>query len=145
MKEDRPIRVGHVSAIDYPHGMIQVTYPDLDDEVTDWFPFLTFNNEYLMPDVGDEIAVAHLSNGQAAGLILGTYWNQGHQSPITGPHVFRKDLTMNVGEVYFQYKDGVLTIHAPEIVLEGKTIQHHTASNSSTSAAMIDHIQNCSG
>ena len=32
------IRVGNVSKVDYKKGMIEATYPDLDDSVTDLFP-----------------------------------------------------------------------------------------------------------
>ena len=46
---DRTIRIGKVSSVDYGSGMIKVTYPDLDNSVTDDLPYLTFNDEYKMP------------------------------------------------------------------------------------------------
>ena len=49
---DRTIRIGKVSSVDYGSGMIKVTYPDLDNSVTDDLPYLTFNDEYKMPKVG---------------------------------------------------------------------------------------------
>lgn len=32
---DRTIRIGKVSSVDYGSGMVKVTYPDLDNSVTD--------------------------------------------------------------------------------------------------------------
>ena len=45
---DRTIRIGKVSSVDYGSGMIKVTYPDLDNSVTDDLPYLTFNDEYKL-------------------------------------------------------------------------------------------------
>ena len=59
------IRVGCVSKINYEEGTIEVTYPDRDDAVTDPFPVLSFNDEYKMPDIGQDVLVLHLSNGSA--------------------------------------------------------------------------------
>ena len=36
---DRTIRIGKVSSVDYGSGMIKVTYPDLDNSVTDDLPY----------------------------------------------------------------------------------------------------------
>ena len=82
---DRTIRIGKVSSVDYGSGMIKVVYPDLDNSVTDDLPYLTFNDEYKMPKVGASVLVVHLSNGAAAGIVCGTYWND---APLlsTGKH-----------------------------------------------------------
>ena len=48
------IRVGKVSSIDYPSGMVRVTYPDMDDDVTRLIPL--FSSEYAMPPVGALVA-----------------------------------------------------------------------------------------
>lgn len=66
---DRTIRIGKVSSVDYGSGMIKVTYPDLDNSVTDDLPYLTFNDEYKMPKVGASVLVVHLSNGSAMGIV----------------------------------------------------------------------------
>ena len=66
------IRVGRVSAVNYDKGMIRVTYRDKDDSVTGEFPMLTNNDEYRMPKVGQDVLVAHLSNGSSRGAIIGT-------------------------------------------------------------------------
>lgn len=104
------IRIGNVSSIDYENGMIEVTYPDLDDSVTDAFPVLSFGDEYKMPGIGDEILVLHLSNGESAGIVLGKYWNEGNNPLVSGKNVYRKELGQTYGEAYIQYKDGNITL-----------------------------------
>ena len=94
------IRVGNVSKVDYKKGMIEATYPDLDDSVTDAFPVFSFTDEYKMPKVGDEILVLHLSNGESAGIVLGRYWNEDNEPPVYGKNVFRKELGETFGEAY---------------------------------------------
>lgn len=107
------IRVGNVSKVDYKKGMIEATYPDLDDSVTDAFPVFSFTDEYKMPKVGDEILVLHLSNGESAGIVLGRYWNEDNEPPVYGKNVFRKELGETFGEAYIQYKNGDITFHDP--------------------------------
>ena len=107
------IRVGNVSKVDYQKGMIEATYPDLDDSVTDLFPVFSFTDEYKMPKVGDEILVLHLSNGESAGIVLGRYWNEDNEPPAYGKNVFRKELGESFGEAYIQYKNGNITFHDP--------------------------------
>ena len=83
------IRVGCVSKINYKEGTIEVTYPDRDDAVTDPFPVLSFNDEYKMPGIGDDVLVLHLSNGSALGVVLGPYWNEDNKPQVSGKDVFR--------------------------------------------------------
>lgn len=104
------IRLGKVSSIDYKNGMISVTYPDLDDSVTDDLPVFSMTDEYKMPPVGAEVLVLHLSNGCTAGVVMGRYWNEANKPPISGKGVFRKELGEKIGEAYIQYKDGNITL-----------------------------------
>lgn len=132
---NRNIRIGKVSSVDYKTGMIQVTYPDLDDSVTDDLPYLTFNCEYEPPTVGSDVLVFHLSNGQAAAIAAGTYWNADNTPPEAGKNVYRKDFLANaIGEAYMQYKDKNLTIYADEITLKIK-------GKSTTVSEIISHIR----
>ena len=110
---ERLIRIGKTSKIDYKHGMISVTYPDLDDSVTDSFPVFSLTDEYKMPKIGDEVLVLHLSNGQSAGIVMGKYWNEDNMPAVYGANVFRKELSVNAGEAYLQYKDSNITIKDP--------------------------------
>ena len=104
---DRTIRIGKVSSVDYGSGMIKVTYPDLDNSVTDDLPYLTFNDEYKMPKVGASVLVVHLSNGSAMGIVAGTYWNSSHRPPVSGKGVYRKDLAQAIGEAFLQYSGSI--------------------------------------
>ena len=108
------IRVGNVSSIKYKKGLIEVTYPDLDDSVTDALPVFSLTGEYKMPKVGDEVLVVHLSNGETAGIVLGKFWGGDEKPKAYGQNVFRKELGDTQGECYIQYKDGKLSFKSPE-------------------------------
>ena len=95
------IRVGKVSSIDYPSGMIRVTYPDMDDDVTRPIPL--FSSEYAMPPVGALVAVVHLSNGAEAGVVLGRPWSAKLTPPEGFEGLYRKDFDLTPGQCYFRY------------------------------------------
>lgn len=111
------IRLGRVSKIDYESGMIEATYPDRDDAVTDLFPVLSLNDEYKMPAIGDNILVLHLSNGSAAGVVLGPYWNEDNKPAVSGKDVYRKEMARTQGKAYMQYKDGTVDLRGPAVRL----------------------------
>nr|WP_325300161.1 hypothetical protein [uncultured Dysosmobacter sp.] len=108
-------RIGRVSSINYENGMIEVTYPDLDDSVTDELPVCSFNGEYKMPDIGQDVLVLHLSNGSAAGVVLGPYWNESNKPEVSGKGVYRKEMGPKPGQAYTQYKDGTLEVRGPAV------------------------------
>lgn len=113
---DKLIRIGRVSKIDYEHGMIAVTYPDLDDAVTVPLATVSFNDEYKMPKIGDEVLALHLPSGQARGLVLGHYWNKTNKPVKYGKDIYRKEYGHDYGEAYAEYQDGEeLLLFAPEI------------------------------
>lgn len=130
---EEPIRVGKVSSIDYKNGMIKVLYTDRDEAVTDDLPVLSFNDEYKMPQIGDYVLVLHLSNGTAAGYVLGTFWSDGNNPAAYGKGVYRKEYGTSQGEAYAEYKNGQLKIRADNIVFSG-------SSGSITLAQIIAHI-----
>jgi phage baseplate assembly protein gpV len=111
------IRVGCVSKINYEEGTIEVTYPDRDDAVTDPFPVLSFNDEYKMPDIGQDVLVLHLSNGSALGIVLGPYWNKDNKPAASGKDVYRKEMAQKPGKAYTQYKDGTVELRGPAVRL----------------------------
>ena len=55
------LRIGKISSFNFPKGTARVTYEDKDGSTTAEFPFLSW--QYMMPEVGDQVLVAHLSNG----------------------------------------------------------------------------------
>ncbi len=99
------IRFGKVSSIDYDSGMVRVTYRDKDDTVTMPFAMLNYNDEYRMPKVGEQVAVAHLSNGSSRGVILGTEWNKKNRPHEAGENIYRKDLSRKKNAAYIRYDD----------------------------------------
>lgn len=111
------IRVGYVSKINYEEGTIEVTYPDRDDAVTDPFPVLSFNDEYKMPEIGQDVLVLHLSNGSALGIVLGPYWNKDNKPAVSGKDVYRKEMAQTPGKAYAQYKDGTVELRGPAVRL----------------------------
>lgn len=115
---DNNIRVGSVSSINYEDGTIRVTYPDLDNAVTDDFPVLHFGGKYKMPEIGEDILVLHLSNGAEAGFVLGSYWTDDDPPAFSGPGVFLQEFAAVAGIAYALYKSSELRIKAPKIVLE---------------------------
>ena len=101
---------------DYDYGMISVTFSDLDDAVTVPIATVSFNDEYKMPKIGDEVLSLHLPSGQSRGLVLGKYWNKTNIPPKTGANVYRKDFGHTYGEAYAEYTDGdELLLFAPSI------------------------------
>ena len=99
---DDVIRVGFVSSRLPEKGMVQVTYPDRDRMVTDYFPVLSFGNEYHIPEVNEQVLVLHLSNDVSSGVVVGAMWNDWYKK--IGNAVIRK-----CGEV--------IEIVSPEIIL----------------------------
>lgn len=111
------IRLGKVSAIDYPTGMIRVVYHEKDDSVTRLIPLIS--DEYNMPEIGDQVLVLHLSNGAEAGVVLGRPWSGKNVPPEGAQGLYRKDLARTPGEAMIRYKDGTLTIKAAKVVVDG--------------------------
>ena len=99
------IRVGRVSSVNYETGMARITYWDKDETVTSEFPMLNYNNEYRMPEVGQDVMVAHLSNGTSRGVILGTLWNERYAPLETGAALYRKDFSRKKDAAYVKYDD----------------------------------------
>ncbi len=120
------IRVGRVSSINYESGMIRVTYHDKDDSVTAEYPLLTNNDEYIMPEIGQDVIVAHLSNGSSRGAVIGTLWNGKHIPYEAGKGLYRKELSRKKDAAYIRYSDetGEYLLKVANIHLNGvnKTI-----------------------
>lgn len=123
------IRIGKVSKVNYKEGTIEVTYPDRDDSVTDALPVCTFNGMYSMPEIGKEVLVLHLSNGSAAGIVLGPYWNDDNKPAVSGKDTFRQEMSNTQGKAYTQYKDGTVELKGPALRL--------TCSSGSITAAQL--------
>ena len=129
------IRLGKVSAVDYPAGMVRVVYHEKDDDVTRMIPILStvFSGVYSMPEVGDQVLVLHLSNGSEAGVVLGRPWSGKTKPPEGAEKLYRLDMDRAPGVAMVRYDgkakdltihcDGTLNITAGgAITINGKTI-----------------------
>ncbi len=115
------IRIGKVSSVDYEKGMMRITYRDKDESVTVDFAMLNYNDEYRMPQVGQQVAVAHMSNGSSRGVILGEVWNKKNLPHEAGKDLYRKDLSRQKDAAYIRYDDesGEYLVKAANLHING--------------------------
>lgn len=115
------LRVGKVSSIDYETGMMQVVYPDKNNEVTARMPYANFNDEYHMPKIGERVLVGHMSNGSSRGVVLCTMWNKKNMPEESGEGIYRKELSKKRGAAYTRFDDGSgeYMVKAPAIQIYG--------------------------
>ena len=115
------MRIGKVSSINYETGMMRVTYTDKNNSVTREFPMLNYGGQYHMPEVGQSVAVAHLSNGSSRGVILGTVWNKNNLPAEGKEGVYRQDFSKTTGAAVQQYTEdtGKMIFKAPNINIIG--------------------------
>lgn len=99
--EKQYLCIGKVSSINYPNGTARVTYEDKDKSTTAEFSFLAW--EYWMPKVGDQVVVAHLSNGRTSAAVLGPVWHNDRR-PIEGfEGLYRKEYNHKQGLAFERY------------------------------------------
>lgn len=115
------IRIGKVSSVNYKSGMVRVTYRDKDESVTVELPTMNFNDEYRMPEPGQDVVVAHLSNGSSRGVLLGTVWNEKNIPAETGKELYRKDFSGEKDAAYARYSDvtGEYLVKAANVHING--------------------------
>lgn len=118
---DSEIRIGKVSSVDYEAGMARVTYRDKDDSVTMNLATANFNDEYRMPEPGQDVIVAHLSNGSSRAVLLGTVWNKKNIPVESGRDLYRKDLSRRKDAAYVRYSDktGEYLVKAANVHING--------------------------
>ena len=99
------LRIGKISSINYSNGTARITYEDKDDSTTSEMPFLVLGRQYWHPGVGEQVLVAHLSNGTCAAVILGTVWHDGHR-PMEGfEGLYRRDYCNAPGKAVERYDE----------------------------------------
>lgn len=115
------IRIGKVSSINYKTGMMRVTYTDKNKSVTRELPMLNYGSQYHMPEIGQSVAVAHLSNGSSRGVVLGTVWNKNNLPAEGKKGVCRQEFSGTTGAAVQQYTEdtGTMMLKAPNISLLG--------------------------
>lgn len=128
------IRLGKISALDYPSGTVRVVYHEKDDSVTPFIPLLSpvHTGLYAMPEVGDQVLVLHLSNGAEAAVVLGRPWSEKNVPPEGKPGLFRLDMDRTPGAAMIRHDGQTLSIHCNgglaitadgDITINGKTIR----------------------
>ena len=101
MADKETLRIGKISSINYPNGTARITYEDRGGSTTAEFSFLAW--QYWMPKIGDQVLVAHVSNGSSAAVILGPTWHNAHR-PIEGKEgLYRKEYANDQGVAYERY------------------------------------------
>ena len=95
------LRIGKISSINYPTGTARITYEDKDKSTTAEFSFLAW--QYWMPKVGDQVLVAHQSNGTSSAVILGPVWHDDHRPPEGQEELYRKDYNRKYWDAYQRY------------------------------------------
>ena len=107
-------RTGRVSSIDYKRGTYEVTYFDRGQSVTRQINAIS-NGEYKMPKIGQMVSVMHNSNGSAAGVTVGTVWNESNKPAEGYEGLFRKEYSNEQGQAYerFDANTGVYTQFIP--------------------------------
>lgn len=77
------VRIGFVSSYDTETGTAKIYYPDRCHEVTDNLPVFSPFGLLQSFKKNDTVLVLHLSNGQEAGILIGTYSSDG-DVPVAG-------------------------------------------------------------
>lgn len=82
---NKTIRYGVVSSVDSTQHAVRVAFEDEDSMVSDWLPVIVScaskNQDYALPDVGDRVVCAFLSNGVSAGFVIGAVYSQANRPP----------------------------------------------------------------
>ena len=110
------VRLGKISAIDYPSGTVRVVFSDRDSSVTRLIPYFC-GDEYKMPEIGDTVITLHLSNGSEAAVVLGKPYSGKNPPPEGKKGLYRKDFANVLGESLMRYFEGVLEFTAPKQVI----------------------------
>lgn len=85
------VKVGIVSTVDANTCSARVVFPDRDDVVSSDLPIIQrnagANQDYSLPDVGDNVLCLFLGTGTEDGFILGSFFNQKKTSKINGEDI----------------------------------------------------------
>lgn len=112
--EKQILRIGKISSVNPEKGTARVTYEDRSGDTTAELPFIAW--EYWMPKIADHVLVGHLSNGMAAGVIIGPVWSGKKRPPAYGTGRYHKEMS-HAKEAFMDYQDSteVLTIRAGRV------------------------------
>ena len=117
------MRIGRISAVNYPAGTVRILYKDKSEEVTKELPLLS--HEYYMPEVDDLVFVCHLPNGKEAAVVLGRFWSDKNMPPEGKKGLYRKDMSRTPGKAMIRYDDesGEGCVIMPNMGLNGNRVR----------------------
>lgn len=110
------LRVGKVTQVFPDEGMVKVYYED-ENNASLKLNVLSFNNEYLLPPLGEYVLTAHLDNGSSKGFVLGTYYGSLKPNATSG---YRKDFNnpKDANKAFATFLDNVFTLNAANITFK---------------------------
>ena len=119
---------GIVSSVDVTHGFVKVTYPQENDTLSDWLPLLA--HEYNIPPPNTRVAT--ILDKKGGGVCLGKIFSysqtpdgaEGYAKDMDGIKITAQGSTFKIdfgGGAYMKYENGVVTVNADNIILNGYT------------------------
>ena len=107
------LRIGTVTQIFPEEGMVKVYYED-EKNASLKLNVLTFNNEYLLPPLGEKVLTVHLENGSSEGFVVGTYYGSMEPEAQSG---YRKDFNNpdDENKAFATFIENVFTLNAANI------------------------------
>lgn len=116
------IRVGIVDGLNVQKGTVRVTFPDLDDTVTEDMALLNFEQRF--PQVGESVLCLFLTNGTEQGYCLGSYFNDQNLPPNPNENKYVKKFSDGL-TIEYDLKDKQLSISAENpITINSKIISN---------------------
>lgn len=82
------IRVGIVDGLNVKKGTIRVTFPDMDDSVSD--DIALFSSEQWFPQIGESVVCIFLTNGTEQGYCIGPYFNDENLPSVQDENIYVK-------------------------------------------------------
>lgn len=129
-------RTGRVSAINYEAGTYTVVYQDRGRSVTKEINAMS-HGEYMMPQVGDIVAVSHNSNGTIAGTTLGNVWNKTNKPKEGYKGLYRKEYSNSYGQAYSRYDSNTGVYQQFTPTRTGRTTNGEIFDEAQTSISLI--------
>ena len=99
---DGGVRIGFVSTYNSDTGSASIYYPDRNHDVTDEMPVFAPFGILQKLNKDDMVLVLHLSNGEAAGIVMGVF-SADEDAPEAG-------ISVENGGLTFQDENGSITL-----------------------------------
>lgn len=141
------IKVGEVSSVDYENGTARVVFDDEEGYVSNDLQVIQKNTienqDYWMPDVGEDVLCLFIPNGEEDGFILGSFYADEIKPPKSGENK-RYVKFKDEAEVEYDWSTHKLTIviGKTKIVADESSVNISGSSNIKVEVPNIDFIGN---